>query len=292
MRGSVKAMSVFWIRSASIQIGNQCYNMDSGLYFSFEIPFKDSEELENIVFTVYNLNQTTRNNIKKGDQVILNAGYEGDIGCLFIGVVSEAHSEKKNTEWVTEISATMALKEWLETDINKTYMAGIDAESVGRDLLNIFGVEVGRVELTENVIYQRGKVCRGKVKDVLKRIFVEECGCRMLIRNYQILISDPKTPISTGVFLSPETGLLEDSGESDATIIATAADDKKTQEVKAGEGETIHLKCLLNHRIGAGDMVSVRSSKRSGTYQVVSGTHKGSPDGDWFTELEVRIAGE
>ena len=284
-------MAAFWIRSASIQIGNQCYSMDSGLYFSFEIPFKDSEELENIVFTVYNLNQTTRNNIKKGEQVILNDGYEGDIGCLFIGVVNEAHSEKKNTEWVTEISATMALKEWLETDINKTYMAGTDAESVGRDLLNIFGVEVGRVELTENVIYPRGKVCRGKVKDVLKRIFVEECGCRMLIRNYQILITDPKTPVNTGVFLSPETGLLEDSGESDATVIVTAADDKKSQEAKDREGEMIHLKCLLNHRIGAGDIVSVQSSKRSGTYQVVGGTHKGSPDGEWFTELDVRIPG-
>ena len=71
----------------------------------------------------------------------------------------------------------------------------------------------------------------------------------------------------------------------------TAADDKKSQEAKDREGEMIHLKCLLNHRIGAGDIVSVQSSKRSGTYQVVGGTHKGSPDGEWFTELDVRIPG-
>ena len=284
-------MSVFWIRSASVQIGSQCYSMDSGLYFSFNIPFKDSEELENISFTVYNLSPATRNNIKKGDQVILNAGYEGDVGCLFIGIVNEAKSEKKNTEWVTEISATMALKEWLETDINKTYMPGIDAESIGRDLLNIFGVEIGKVELKKNIAYPRGKVCHGKVKDILKRIFVEECGCRMLIRNYQILISDPDTPVSSGVFLSPESGLLEDSGESDATLIATAEDEKKSREEKDAAGKTTHLKCLLNHRIGAGDMVVVQSSKRSGAYQVVSGVHKGAPDGDWFTELEVKIAG-
>ncbi len=284
-------MSAFWIRSASIQIGSQSYSMDAGLYFSFEVPFKDSEELENIVFTVYNLSPATRNNIKKGDQVILNAGYEGDIGCLFIGVVNDAKSEKKNTEWVTEISATVALKEWLETNINKTYMPGMDAESIGRDLLNIFGVEVGKVELAENIVYPRGKVCRGKVKDILKRIFVEECGCRMLIRNYQIIISAPNKPISTGIFLSPESGLLEDSGESDATIIATAADDKKSQNDKEEDGKTVHLKCLLNHRIGAGDIISVQSSKRSGVYQVISGVHKGSPDGEWFTELDVKAAG-
>lgn len=291
MKGKVSRMAAFWVRSASIQIGNQCYSMDSGLYFSFEIPFKDSEELQNISFTVYNLSQGTRNNIKKGDQVILNAGYEGDVGCLFIGAVNAANSEKKNTEWVTEISATMALKEWLETDINKTYMPGMDAESIGKDLLNIFGVEIGRVELTENMVYPRGKVCRGKVKDILKKIFVEECGCTMLIRNYQILIRNPNTPVSTGILLSPESGLLEDSGESDAMNIATAEDDKKSQEDKEEAGKTVHLKCLLNHRIGAGDMVVVQSQKRNGAYQVVSGVHKGSPDGDWFTELEVKIPG-
>lgn len=284
-------MSAFWIRSADIQIGNQRYSMDPGLYFSFKVPFKDSEELESVNFTVYNLNENTRNNIKKGDPVILNAGYEGDIGCLFTGIVNEAQSKKSNTEWITEITATAALKEWLETDINKTYMADTDAESIGRDLLNIFGVEVGRMELVKNVVYPRGKVCRGKVKDLLKRIFVEECGCRMLIRNYQILINDPNQPINTGILLSPDTGLLEDSGDSDSTIIATAAEERKSKETKDELGKTIHLKCFLNHRIGAGDLVTVQSSKRSGTYQVVSGEHSGSPDGDWFTQLEVKIPG-
>lgn len=282
-------MSAFWIRSADIQIGNQRYSMDSGLYFSFNVPFEDSEELESVTFSVYNLSADTRNNIKKGDPVILNAGYEGDVGCLFVGVVNDASSTKNNTEWVTEITATAALKEWLETYINKTYMAGIDAESIGRDLLNIFGVEVGKMELVKNVVYPRGKVCSGKVKDILQRVFVEDCGSRMLIRNYQIIINDPNDPINVGLLLSPETGLLEDSGESDATIIATAADEGKSQETKDEQGKTIHLKCLLNHRIGAGDLITVQSTKRSGTYQVVSGEHSGTPDGDWYTELEVKI---
>lgn len=282
---------MFWIRNADIQIGNQRYSMDSGLYFSFKVPFKDSEELESVSFTVYNLNQDTRNRIKKGDAVTLNAGYEGDVGCLFIGTVNEAESYKKSTEWVTEITATTALKEWLETDINKTYMAGTDAESIGRDLLHIFGVEVGILEPVKNVAYPRGKVCRGKVKDVMKRIFVEECGCRMLIRNYQVIINDPAKPINTGILLSPETGLLEDSGDSDATMITTAAEEGKTREARAEQGKTVHLKCLLNHRIGAGDLVTVQSMKRSGVYQVVGGEHSGSPDGEWITQLEVKIPG-
>lgn len=284
-------MSAFWLRSADIQIGNQRYSMDSGLYFSFKIPFEDSEELQSVTFTVYNLNQSTRSGIKKGDPVILNAGYEGDTGCLFVGVINDAKSEKSGTEWKTEITATTALKEWLEKDINKTYMAGTTAEDIGRDLLNIFGVEVGKMELVQNMAYPRGRVCRGKVKDILKRIFVNECGCRMLIRNYQIIINDPNEAINTGVLLSPETGLLEDSGESDATIISTAADERKSQEEKDEQGKTIHLKCLLNYRIGAGDMVVVQSAKRNGTFQVISGEHSGSPDGDWVTELEVKIPG-
>ena len=42
----------FFIRSATIQIGANQYSMDNGFYFEFEIPFKDSEELQTVTFKV------------------------------------------------------------------------------------------------------------------------------------------------------------------------------------------------------------------------------------------------
>ena len=153
----------FFIRSATIQIGANQYSMDNGFFFEFEIPFKDSEELQTVVFKVYNLSEATRSNIQKGTPIILNAGYEGDVGTIFVGAVSAASSEKNGMDWVTEISATTALQEWIGKNINKTYLPGTTAKNIILDLLTIFGLEVGQFELVESKVYPRGRVCQGKL---------------------------------------------------------------------------------------------------------------------------------
>ncbi len=283
-------MGMFFIRSASLQIGTNKYSMDDGFFFEFEIPFYDSEELTTVAFKIHNLNEGTRKSIIRGLPVILNAGYEGDVGVIFIGEINGASSRQQGTEWVTEISATAVLKEWLNTEINKSYMPGTDAENILRDMLNIFGVEVGRFELNENRIYPRGRICSGKMKDILKQMVTEECRSRMLIRDNQIIINDPREGIRSGVLLTPQTGLLAQQGDSSETLVATPDEAQSTKEDKNEKGETKKIKCLLNHRIGAGDIIQVQSRAVSGVYRVISGVHKGSPEGEWCTELEVRPA--
>ena len=39
----------FWMRSATLQIGNKRYGMDD-LYFEFEVPFEDSDTLQTAKF--------------------------------------------------------------------------------------------------------------------------------------------------------------------------------------------------------------------------------------------------
>lgn len=283
-------MGLFFIRSATLQIGTNVYSMNDGFYFEFEVPFYDSEELTTVSFKIHNLNPETRNSIKKNLPVILNAGYENDMGAIFIGVINSASSQLQDTEWITEISATVILTEWLNTEINKTYMPGTDAENILRDLLNVFGVEVGIFELKKNRIYPRGRVCSGKLKDILKQIITEECESRMLIRDNQIMINNPESAIYSGVVLTPQTGLLISEGDNSEVLVATPDELQSAKEEKEEKGETEKLRCLLNYRIGAGDFIQVQSKRRSGTYQVVSGTHKGTPDGEWITEIEVRPA--
>lgn len=265
--------------------------MDDGFYFEFEVPFYDSEELASVSFKIHNLNEATRKSIVKNLPIILNAGYEDDVGVLFVGTINGASAQLQGTEWVVEISATAVLREWLDAEVNKTYMPGSDAEGILRDLLDIFGVEVGRFELKENRTYPRGRVCSGKLKDVLKRMVTEECGSRMLVRDNQIMINDPESAVYSGVLLSPDTGLLASQGDNSETLVMTPDEAQTTKEEKDGKGETVKIKCLLNHRIGAGDVIQVQSKARNGTFRVVSGTHKGSPDGEWCTELEIRPTG-
>ena len=163
----------------------------SNLYFTFDVPFVDSEELNTAKITAHNLSKATRSEIKRGMVVIVNAGYAGDLGCIFVGKVSRCVSKQQGTEWMTTITAATALDEWLTSEVNKTYAAGSKASAILKDLLNIFGVEIGTFELVVDKEYPRGKVCKGKVKDIVREIATLDCKSRFLIRNGTIIINDP-----------------------------------------------------------------------------------------------------
>lgn len=110
----------FWTRSATVQVGDKTYSM-SDFDFDFDVQFEDSKEPTTAVVTIYNLAETTRNSMKKGDPVILNAGYEGDIGVIFVGQIAGIKHSHSSTEWATKITASEALEEWLTAQVNKCY---------------------------------------------------------------------------------------------------------------------------------------------------------------------------
>ena len=124
------------------------------------------------------------------------------MGAIFVGQVSACSHKHQNTEWITEISATAAMDQWLNSKVSKTYAKGSTAKEIVSDLLNIFGVEIGDFSLATNKVYDRGLVCNGKVKDELKRIVVNDCKSRFLIRNGSVFINDP-TKVSQTAWSSP-----------------------------------------------------------------------------------------
>lgn len=279
----------FFLRSAMIQVGTNKYSMNDGFYFDFEVPFYDSDQLSTATMTINNLSPATRASIQKNQVVIINAGYQDDVGVLFVGQVSTVSHKQNGVDWQTKITATAALDQWLNTQINKSYIEGSKAEDIVRDLLNIFGLEVGVFQLVENVTYPRGKVCAGKLKDVLTDIVVHECKSRFLIRMNQIIINNPAEGVSTGYLLTPETGLLMSSDDSDTK--QTTTDGGQTADQKAAAEKTWKRKCLLNYRMGAGDLLQIQSAGLEGKFQIISGKHKGNPTSAWTTEIEVRMVG-
>jgi len=276
----------FWLRDATLQIGRNRYSLE-GLNFSFEIPFEDSDELTTSIIKAINLSANTRNNIKKGDPVIINAGYEGDVGCIFVGAVAGLSHRKDATDWTTKITATVALEQWLSAQVNKTYSQTITAKAMLTDLLNIFGLEVGAFELAENKSYPRGRVCRGKLKDVLKEIVVSDCKSRLMIRpTGQLIINKPNGGVNMGYLLSPQSGLLRSTDENEVIPIET---DANTQIAPEDREEDLKTRtCLLNYHIGPADIIRIQDQTLNGRFFVVRGRHTGSRGGDWKTEIEVR----
>ena len=103
------------------------------------------------------------------------------------------------------------------------------------------------MELAVDKEYPRGKVCKGKVKNVLTEIVTSDCKSRFLIRNGIVTINDPKTGTKTGYVLSAESGLLKAAEATDRTETTTrqttVKDGKEKQEV------TYKRECLLNYHL-------------------------------------------
>lgn len=279
----------FWMREASLQIGGKRYGMDD-LYFEFEVPFEDSDTLQTAKFKAYNLSEATRKGIKRDDVIILNAGYEGDVGAIFVGQVSACSHKHQNTEWITEISATAAMDQWLSSKVSKTYAKGSTAKEIVSDLLNIFGLEIGEFTLAVNKVYDRGLVCSGKVKDELKKIVVNDCKSRFLIRTGSVYINDPSSGLANGIVLTPQSGLLFSGDEVEESVVAVGSDSQKSSSNKSEEGNYVTRECLLNYHIGPAEQITIQSKSLNGRFIVAKGKHTGTPKGNWKTTLEMRPA--
>lgn len=279
-----------WLRQAFLTLGRSRYTLD-GLNFTFKVMFEDRAKVSTATLEAYNLAPSTRASLKKGDTVIITAGYKGDVGCIFVGAVAEFSHTSDGLDVITKITAADSMEEWLGTSINKTYKAGMYAADIIDDLLNIFGVEVAMVKLAVNKHYPGCRVCRGKLKDVLTEIVCGDCKSRLVIRTGQIIINPPGEGINSGYLLTPQTGLLKESSSSEGQTINTKTTaTTKTRSEQAEDEGTASRSCLLNYHIGVADKIVIRDGQTNGTYMVVSGVHEGSPSGNWKTTLEVKPA--
>lgn len=276
----------FWIRDANLTIGHKKYALD-GLNFTFEIPFEDSDEPPVATVTVTNLSGNTRANIRKNDPVILNAGYEGDVGSILVGKVAGLKHKQSGTDWTSTLTVLPCADEILGKLINKTYVENSTAEAIVRDLLNIFGVEVGRCELSVNKSYPRGRVCRGNLKQILTEIVVSECKSRFIVRpTGQIYITKAEDGIDNGLLLTQASGLLRADQEQEVIPLENDSNSQKTGEER--EDDTIARSCLLNYKVTTAEVVRIQSSDLNGQFLVVSGKHKGGRTGSWETEMKLK----
>ena len=277
----------FWIRAATLVIGSKKYTLGD-MNFSFEVPFEDSDEPPVATVKVMNLSENTRAGIKKDDPVILNAGYEGDVGCILVGKVAGLKHKWSNVDWTTTITVQPCADEILGKMINKTYKENTTALVIVQDLLNIFGVEVGKCELSINMSYPRGRVCRGNLKQVLTDIVVSECKSRFIIRTTgQVYITKADDGINNGLTLTTATRLLRADEEKVAIAVETQSNSQKTGEDR-DDDDHVSRSCLLNYGVATAEVVKIQSADLNGRFLVSKGKHVGGRTGDWKTSMELK----
>lgn len=276
----------FWIREAILTIGHNKYSLD-GMDFKFEIPFEDTDEPPVATVTITNLSPTTRANIQKDDPVVLNAGYRDNVGCILIGKVVGLRHKQSKVDWTTTLTVQPCADEILDKLINKTYVENSMASAIVRDLLNIFGVEVSKCELSIDQCYPRGRVCRGILQQVLADIVVSECKSRFIVRTTgQVYITKAEDAIDNGLVLSSANGLLRADSDKEVIPVETMKNSKKKGEER--KEKNITRSCLLNYNIAAAELIKIQSDELNGKFVVVKGKHTGGRKGDWKTSMELK----
>lgn len=234
----------------------------------FNTEFDTDPEPNTGEVTLYNLSQNTSSQIKKGQQIIINSGYEGDVGTVALAVVSEVKTERNDLDVLTKIKIGDATDQWANASISKSYKAGIKASQVLGDILQGFGLEVGLLNLPKDIVYTGGKVVCGSLQAVVRQI-VTDCGAKFHIANGRIIIAPESQGIQTAFILNSDTGLIG-----------------SPERVESEKGEIWKVRCLLNHQIGPDSIIKLESRDVQGWFRVMKGKHN-STKSEHVTEMEV-----
>lgn len=273
-----------WLRYIQVTIGSKEWDSDK-IDIDFNHPFSaDKEEPDVSEITLYNLSDSSINSIRKGQAVLLNAGYKGSyqaresVGNILQGVVESVDTERTETDKITTVTVSDDGIKWRLSTLSKTYQAGSTASMIMNDLILYMGMDIGRLEPVRDKTYPRGYTVKGNINNALKRL-VKDTKSKMYTNKGKVYIGASNKAIETSFVLEAKSGLLK-------------TPEREIEEEEVGEGdkkktkETIfwNVECQLHHEIDKGHKVKIKSQSINGWYKVVSGVHKG----DFITELKVQ----
>lgn len=237
------------------------------LTIEFDLPFSESSAANVGEVRIYNLTDRTIQTLQQGAPVVVQAGYEGDVGTVFLGKATEITTSWEGVDKVTKIVIGDGSVEWMTARVNRTWRQGVRASEVARDIIGLLGLRVGRIQLPDDVRYPAGKAFSTSAKAALEEI-AADTGAKLHITHEAVYLVPPGNWQRVGVFLSAETGLIESPQPS-------------TQRPGA-----YRIRTLLQHRITTDAMVEIESRTARGQFRVVEGRHR-STQQEHITEALV-----
>lgn len=248
-------------RVIEIKVGSKQYtNEDIDIDFMYEFDDKIENNVSEI--SLWNVNEDTINQIKKGTQVVLNAGYGEDIGVVLIGKVGNFEVITHDIDRELKLYVSDGLNLW-GSQVKKTY-ENLKADKIVEDILNIIGVKVGKVQVENNITYQK-LVVDNTIESILKKI-AKETNSKFYIKSGRGYFVNKDYADRNIILLNKDSGLLD-----------------IPSKIMIDEKIGWKINSLLEHRISVGSYVQIQSKVVNGSFRVVKGRH----DSDFTTEIEV-----
>lgn len=222
-------------------------------YPELKILFKgeidDSNDPDNFEIKIYNLTESTSNKIKQGAIIRIQAGKENDFGTFQIGKIQKVNSYKKGRNYITEILMDTGDLSLSTVIINESFNPPINTKQILERIIPRGKLEVGPINLKNNVSYQRGKVVRGKLISVIKQL-AKESQTQVIIQNGIITFSNDT--IKKAFKLGAKTGLISRP--------------KKVSETNSNSD--LIIKMIFDHRVKLGSLIILESETANGQFKI------------------------
>lgn len=256
-----------------IEIASDAVKMNNtNLDIEFEIPFDDDLDPNLSEIGVYNLSQTTRNNLKNKQPFVLNAGYKEDKGLILSGRIINTHTKPSGADRLTIIKVLDSVGYNAKKTLKNTYKKGIKADAILQGFAKVIGLKIAVLKLPKNVVYKKGYTINGNIVQEMQKI-ANECGASCYISRGQVYIRSLKEGDNNQFKLNADTGLIgsPEPFESEKTGVITKG---------------YKIKSLLQFRIHAGAIIHLEAIGIKATLRVKKGKHIAKGD-TFYTEMEA-----
>lgn len=264
-------MSKLFKRYVEVVTGDLKFN-NTDLDIEFEVPFDDDLEPNISEITIYNLSESTRNKLKRGEAISINAGYVEDKGLILNGRINSISTTPLGADRATVIKVLDTYPFNVTKTLQRSYKGKIKADAILKDLTKALGLKVAVLKLPTNKVYDKGFSINGEVFKKIQDI-ANDCGASAYISRQQTYIR----PITEGdnhrFILSPDTGLI-------------GSPEYFENERKGVIVKGYKAKSLLQHRMNTASIIELQSIVTKSKVRVKKGKHicKGN---SFYTEVEA-----
>ena len=235
---------------------------------------------------IYNLSGPTISRIEKEfTRIVVNAGYEGDVGILFIGNIANVFHVRKGADIITEIYAADGLLSYNSSYFAQTVGQNVRAPTVVRTVANSFtGLKIGLMEGIPNVNSSlTGQTLVGSSKDVMNKLSADY-NFSWSIQNETIQTFSRASSLTAIVReLSSETGMIDNP-----TLTEIGANAKVLMDRTINPGNRFVIKASHpNIKLSNAYMTGIKPTPGKGIYRVNKVTHTGDNyENKWESVIE------
>lgn len=292
-------MSELYIRKTQLIAGSRKFSADD-LTIYFSVPFDDGPEINLAEVQIYNLSDSTIAELKKGDKVVLDAGYKDDSGSILEGATQLIYTEWSGVDRITELTIADAHDNWMRKEIDKTYKENITALQILNDLIPHTGLKVGALKLPLNMKYESGKTVEGIIGRTIVEI-AKDCNAKVHVNKGKIFIREKSEGDKIAFVLDKRHGLIGSPTpiEKEETynvlgkkkVVKTVKKKKVTTYVDEYTEKTRVKKgykvvSLMNYNFTTDVIIKIVSRTANGYFRIESGSHE-SGGSNYYTEMEV-----